>query len=125
MNQTQQKYFFKRLLKMQEVKYNTLSTKHTKKGKGLTDEERHKLIKTGKVKLRKVYDTIGSTYSSSNMNLNRFFDFSKYESKSSTNFEALKKDKAKIVAAFDEARDELMLGGQDNALKLIKKLEKM
>lgn len=119
MNQNQRKYANERVIQIFERKLSELRMKHTDEGKTLTEEERAKLIRSGKVKLRSDYKKI-DRYSK----VVDAFDFSKYETGRRIHTDKIEVEKKKIVALRDKTLDEIMLGASEEAKKLIVEFEK-
>ena len=114
MNQQQRKYSVSRVEEIFLLKSEELREKHTKEGKTLSGEEKVKALKSGKFKIKPDIKNLDS-YSY----ITRVFDFTG-EKKSVFNqalfdkeVKTLRKEKSKIL-------DEIMLGDEENALRLIK-----
>lgn len=117
MNQSQVRYFMERVNNLYREKDKKLKEKFTIPGKELSKRERANLIKSGKVKLKsdvkeiKGYDTV-----------EELFDFSKYEWDEKLNSK-YHEELSRYMDRVNQAKDSIMLGDEEEALKLIKLLE--
>ena len=120
MNHNQKKYALERIDALKSIKLRDAEVKYTSKEVKLSNEQAYNLIASGKVKLKKfdiVHKGYGSPY------LYPSFDFSEHECCSKldkTNYDPIFKSVCKIS---QDAKDQIMLGDCEEALKLIKKLE--
>lgn len=115
MNSSQRKYALERLHEMENAAARAAALRHTTKGTVLSQEEKLQLIRRGGVGLKR------EAWLS--QRLENAFDFSTVEAPDKVDSKKLEMDLRKIASAFTKARDELMLGDADLALKLINKLE--
>lgn len=120
MNQHQKNYALNRIEGLKQIKLNKAEEKFTKPEVKLSDLQKYELIKSGKVKIlsfqlidRKSYPYLYDSY-----------DFSKFEFKSMLiNEFAFNVIKTNIMAISQKAKDQIMLGDCEEALKLINELE--
>jgi hypothetical protein len=111
MTKTQQKYACDRVRQKAEQLRSTLKKELTT-GKPLTCEDRAKLLRAGKVKLRKDVNII-STYT----DVVKAFDFSPFEPKVHGSY---KRRAERISETERKAIDEIMLGDADVALRVVR-----
>lgn len=117
MNHEQKKYAMQRVCDVANQKKNDAKQKFQIEAETLTDSARVDLIYQGKVKLLS-RDKIQDQYT----DLADAFDFSKFEVKSGfkTGYDAII---SLINKTAQDAKDQIMLGDCDEALKLIQKLD--
>lgn len=118
MNQFKTSYVLNRLKQLEHEKLNVLEKKLLKPAKELTDEERFKLLKAGKVKLQKDRTKV-SEYD----DIRRVFDFSPFEWEESHDDKTYDKKRLEISQSAQKVRDEIVLGDEQEALELLKKFE--
>ena len=117
MTKAQQSYALGKITTIVDAK-----VKETREAEGwsrvsLRQDERHHLIVSGKVKLKKDLSKCVNNY-----NTNDYFDFSTYEKSSGIS----KKGQAridKLLTAKSKASDEAMLGDSAEALELLRTIE--
>lgn len=116
MNHHQKTYALKRLTEIQSLKLKEAREKYEIKQKLLPNNQRIDLIYAGKVKLLPREDVNEWT------NLAKAYDFSKYEIKHGfdKNYDVVCKS---INSIAQQAKDQIMLGDCDEALKLLSQLE--
>ena len=95
-----------------------INDRYNKLQKTLTDEERLKLLRAGKVKLKKSVERI-DRYA----NVVSVFDFSEFEGLTKTQKDALMKELEPLRMAVHRLRDELALGDEAKALELLRAFE--
>jgi len=118
MNWQQKSYTLKRIEQIAFDKVNDAKIKYTVNGVSLKNTEKWDLIKSGKV-VMKPKAVVASRYHD---NLDDFFDFSKYEFRTyvQEEFETVHE---KIMKLARNAKDTVVLGDCEEALKIIKELE--
>lgn len=116
MNHHQKTYALKRLTEIQSFKLKEAKEKYEIKEKRLPDNQRIDLIYAGKVKLLPRESVSDYT------DLADSYDFSKYEIKYGfdKNYDVVCKS---INSIAQQAKDQIMLGDCNEALKLLKQLE--
>ena len=114
MKQQKQQYAMKRVWDHARLLEDKLIEKYTKKAKGLTDSQKLAAIKNNEAKLLPNYKL------KKDMNLLKAFSYHDVEPKDVFDEEGFRKDKLKLHAKRDKVRDEIMLGDEQTALKLIK-----
>ena len=122
MNQHQKKYALHRIEGLRSIKLREAEEKCTSKEVKISDEEKYKLIASGKVKV-KSWAEVKQRYSEPD--LLPSFDFSKYEEKPLLNELKFNPIKDLILKTSQEAQDQIMLGDCAEALRLITELEKI
>lgn len=115
MNQKQREYSYQRIVAIETTKIAEVKKRFTVAAKKLEYDDKIKLIKTGKVKLRDnldLYSKLGNAY-----------DFSKHECEEKVDS---KVDLiiAKIKKEAQAAKDRIMLAGDNEALSAITSFEK-
>lgn len=120
MNQHQKKYALHRIEGLQAIKLREAEEKFTTKEVKISDEQAYKLIATGKVKI-KPYAEIKQRYSSPD--LFPSFDFSDHEKVAKLDESKFNPLKESIFLLAQKAKDQIMLGDCEEALKLIDKLD--
>lgn len=118
MNQNQKKYALNRIDALRTIKLRQAEEKFTTKAIEISKEEKYKLIASGKVKILP-YIKICQSYCP---DLYPSFDFSDYEKPKSLDksFDLVAKN---IESISQKAKDQIMLGDCQEALKLIEQLE--
>lgn len=116
MNNTQKKYAIERITAVEKIKYREADEFYRTEGTRISDDKKMELIFSGKVKLRPHKDIGPYT------DLRLAFDFSEHEIESGhrKGYEELMK---KIHIMSRDARDQIMLGDCEEAMKLIQSLE--
>lgn len=122
MNQQQKIYAVERIKQVEKIKKSDAHRKFTTRAINLTSEEKYKLISSGKVKVLS-YSQCKSQYGRGFHELDSCFDFSKHEEKEKLDIEKYQPICQRIEALAEEARDQIMLGDSQEALKLIRELE--
>lgn len=118
MNQQQRNYALNRVDEIFKDKKAAITAKHTVEGKSLSSEERADLVRSGKIKMRAdcreidTHDYVRSV-----------FDFSKFETKDSKDQKKIDAEIKKLKQKCDAAKDEMMLGDEDVARKMLSELE--
>lgn len=122
MNQHQKKYALHKIEGLKSIKLREAEENFTSKEVKISDEEKYKLIASGKVKI-KPWGEVKQRYS--DPDLFPSFDFSKYEEKSILNESKFNPIRNLIFKTAQEAQDQIMLGDCKEALRLINELEKI
>lgn len=120
MNQHQKKYAMNRIEALCEIKLRLAEEKFTSKEIKLADEDAYDLISKGKVKI-KPWVVIKTRYNSPD--LFPSYDFSKYERASVIDNGKYIPIRDKILGISQKAKDQIMLGDSQEALKIIEELE--
>lgn len=120
MNSHQKKYALNRIEALSGIKLREAENKFTSKAVTITDEEKYKLIASGKVKI-KPFLIIHRGYGSPD--LYPSYDFSGLESESKLDSAKFEPFRIKVNKIAQDAKDQIMLGDCEEALKLIAKLE--
>jgi len=121
MNQKQKEYAADRISSIKKAKLEALKVQHTTKGKHLSDPDKNRLIRDGKVKLRSD-KVLSEMYPRS---LYKVFDFSKYGTNDNFDQKAYDVAAAKVHAEAARLTDELMLGDAKSVLQAIRDFEAM
>ena len=121
MNQAQRMYIKKRVEGILTEKMAEARVKFTTPANMLTNQERIDLIRTGKAKMKPNHELM--RLGNYGLNLTSVFDFSKYETKGSTDQKALQAHKKKLTTKAHEINDSVMLGDAEEALKMIRDFE--
>ena len=118
MNQQQRKYAKERVSAIHRRREMALKQEHTTSATKISREQKTKLVRQGKVKLKTGISCISShDYALS------VFDFSKYESPAVVNERALSKALSALTSELNKVTDEIMLGDEKKALELISKFD--
>lgn len=123
MNQVQKNYIRKRVEGILNRKLSNLRTKLTVAPKLLNNQERIRLIKSGKVKMKsqRELDEIRGTFQ---LSINTVFDFSQFENKGGTDHKLYQKKSAILQTEANKINDKIMLGdSEEAAIKLIRAFE--
>lgn len=120
MNQMQKTYAMNRVNEIAGQRRVKSQNKHTTKTKYLALDKRLSLIRTGKVKLNAKCNA-----GTNNPSITVAFDFSKYENKGSIDWDKVSKEMEPIEEECLRIKDQIMLGDEAEALKMIIKFEKM
>lgn len=123
MNQQQVKYTLKRLSEIRHKKINDLRTNHTTEAVYLSNEEKARLLKEGKVTLWKT--KISNVPLNSHEKIYNWTDtvvFPK-EVKKSFDRNAFDEESSKVHQEYNKIVDELVLGNSEQALEMIKGFE--
>ena len=120
MNQTQKKYAMERLSEIRNKKFYKIDTKFGVPAVGLAWSEKIKLIRAGKVKLKggKIQNYIAFCEG---------WNWGKYDKSTPAQAKKLKAKSAAnqaLATAYDKCRDEVMLGDEEKAVKLIQEFSK-
>lgn len=121
MNQNQKKYAMNRIEVLASIKIREAESRFTSKKVEITNEEKYRLIASGKVKIFSYEKVSRNHYSSPD--LYPSFDFSAYEKPAKLDESKFNPIKEKVSKLATEAKDQIMLGDCEEALKLIKQLE--
>jgi hypothetical protein len=89
--------------------------------KPLNKVQIYKLLKTGKVKLRKLEDINGDYTGANSYNLGTFYDFSSYDLRKQCQ-EKYEEACKKIKETIQRAQDELIIGDMKEAIKILETL---
>lgn len=116
----QKEYALKRIAELQTAKVNEARTKYTVNRKQISDSEKYDLIKKGKVSLFSKEKVLGGYHSY----LTNWFDFSAYENDRYEK-EEFKLVEERIQKTARGAKDQIVLGDCEEAMKLIKELEEI
>ena len=116
MNHHQKQYALNRVTEIQKIKLTQAREKYQIKGKRLSVEEELNLIFLGKVKLRDRKEVDYYT------KLSDAFDFTKHETADGFDkkYDVVYES---IITIAQKAKDQIMLGDCNEALKLLKQLE--
>lgn len=114
----QKEYALKRIAELQVSKVNEARTKYTVNRKQISDSEKYELIKKAKVFLFPKEKILDSFHNS----IERWFDFSAYENDRYEKAE-FKLAEERIHKIARGAKDQIVLGDCEEAMKLIKELE--
>lgn len=117
MNQTQRSYAIGRIHEAASKKIAAVTERFTTQEKKIPSEEKIEMIRQGKVKLNKIvrqHDYLVNSY-----------DFSRYESSKKIDHTKADPIIAVINDAARKATDNIMLAGDEEALKAIKDFEKV
>lgn len=122
MNQLQRTYIKRRVEGILAEKIAESREKFTIKSKMLSNQERIRLVRTNKVRMKTEKELLscgnyGSLY------INSIFDFSKFEVKGGLNQVEHSKHTKKLKAKANEICDTVMIGDAEEALKMIKDFE--
>jgi len=120
MNQHQKNYALNRIEGLKNIKLQQAEVKFTTPEVKLDCKQKYELIKNGKVKLYS-YEIVNRQYSSPD--LYPSYDFSKLESPSRLNQAAYNEVSTKVNTISQKAKDQIMLGDCEEALRLITELE--
>ena|ERR1035437_1560557 len=120
MNTHQKKYALQRIDGLQIIKIREAEEKFTTKAVTLNNDEKYKLIANGSVKILP-FNRIGN-YSP---DLYPSFDFSAHESKAKLDDKKYNPIVEKINSISQQAKDQIMLGDCEEAMRLIQQLENM
>lgn len=121
MNPQQRKYALNRIEVLERIKIREAENKFTTPEVKVTNEEKYKLIAAGKVKIFPYEKIIRNHYSCPD--LYPSFDFSAYEKAAvldKKKFEAIRNEVSDLA---QRAKDQIMLGDCNEAIKIIEKLE--
>lgn len=119
MNQQKQKYALERVQGIYAQKVEEIENKYTTPDVTLTKEERCKLLKSGTIKVKKGITRI-DTWS----DVMDVFDFSKHESEGERDNKKIDTEVTKLRIEYNKVRDEIVLGDEEEALKLIQAFDK-
>lgn len=111
MKDAQSKYVMKRVNEVERDKLARLKTKYTSPGK--SSEAVLAAIRAGKIKVKK-----DARYHGKYTDAYEFFDLTEYDDK--FNQSAYNKAERKVNNRANEIRDQIMLGGEEEALELLK-----
>lgn len=118
MNTHQQRYAIKRIDEIETRKANEIRAKHTTPGKSVTNSELNKLLKAGKLPLRKDLKFV-RTY-----DLKNIFDLSGLISDATTDQDKVSEEKERLNKLATAIRDEIVLGDEEKARKMIEDFSK-
>lgn len=119
MNVQQQKYALERVSSINKRLMSELRNKHTTPAIKVSGKEQLKLIKQGKVKFNKSITEVGYY-----TKVEQLYDFSKFKSPEKLDEKKYKPESDKLRVKYDQVRDEIVLGDEEQALKLIQAFSK-
>lgn len=123
MNTHQKKYALDRIEGLKTIKLRQAEEKFTSKKIEITSEEKYKLIATGKVKMFSFDKVHRGQYGSPD--LYPSFDFSDYEKPSKLDHSKYDPIRNNVCDLAQKAKDQIMLGDCEEALKIIAEIEKI
>lgn len=118
MNQTQRKYARERVEAIASRARENVQKHYTTPGNSLSATERFKEFKAGRFKIKKGVDSV-NTYT----DVCDIVEFDK-ETKTKKNTVKIQKETEQINTALNKVIDEIMLGDNEKALKLIEAFDK-
>ena len=120
MNQTQKKYAIERVNQISMQKCTKVELEYTVKSVRLTMDMKIKMVQKGKVPFKKNH-----TYQNGTIYLKEIFDFSSFEKDGGTDYSKSRKKTDPIRKECQRIKDQIMLGGAEEALKMIEKFQSM
>jgi hypothetical protein len=114
-NQQQTKYALKRAGEIYNARRNKVRQAHTVNAIELTNEQRLEALRKGAFSVKAEYNGYGRYIE----NFVKFND----ETEASVDLEAIEKEQLILKAEYGKLTDELMLGGQQEALEMLRRFD--